>query len=98
MHAKADHHPQHPDRKTAEMAPRPLRLGLTSASRFALGPRPSACKATDRRADGVKAVSRQRRGRASASLEAGRSTVYLTSQLLFMRARDGDIHTPDFIF
>ena len=38
-------------------------------------------KPRDRWADGVKAVSRRRRGRVSASLEAGRSPVYSTQLL-----------------
>src|SRR5258708_23267414 len=45
-------------------------------------------KLKDRRADGVKAVSRRRRWRVSASLEAGRSPVYFNNPVaLNERAR-----------
>jgi hypothetical protein len=51
----------------------------------------------DRRADGVKAVSRRRRGRASASLEAGRSPVYLKAQLLLHTRTQKRLKALDFV-
>src|SRR6185295_8733073 len=51
-------------------------------------------KQPDRQADGVKAASRQRRWRVSASLEAGRSPRLLPAQLLLL-ARDGAGYMAD---
>jgi hypothetical protein len=56
--------------------------GLTSAPISRSDRGRARAKLKDRRADGVKAVSRRRRWRACASLEAGRSPVYFTTQLL----------------
>src|SRR5712675_63074 len=79
LHAQADRHPEHHDRPWREVGSQTIPGGLTSAPISRSDRGRAHAKLKDRRADGVKAVSRRRRWRVSASLEAGRSPVYFNN-------------------